>query len=587
MNPNRADSTLRQASKIILNSDVVRIKNAVGREDADDLFSFQLNRSSSINIKLTGLQSNANLELYQLKDRLSTTLKRIGSINLSRLNRSAFNRYLTRLASSKRQGKQDEQISRSLTAGTYYLRVSSQGKGKTRYTLELSTQLLGASPPSLAGLPSSDAPFPPNGGSDPSPPTFDPQKPTPPAIPKWKRIWVQQFGTNADDQVNAIATGSDQAVYIGGATGGSLQGSNPETLDGFIRKYNTSGGLQWEQTIDSFQGDEVDDLAVDSLNQVYATGSTNVTAPSLSNLSTGSSNALLVQYDLDGDRFLDKQLDDGNLELGFGIALGADKVYVVGQTTSIDLANLSVKIDGFVAAFDQNGQLLNQKPLNLNQMGYALGVAVDPNGNVYITGITNGSLTSDVNTLISGDAFVAKYNASGQQLWFQTLASDEAEYSRHIAIDSTGAVYIAGYTSGSLPGNTNAGSKDGFLAKYDSAGNSLGVKQFGTTGNDTVEGLAIDSANNVYVAGSTNGSLFGGSRAGKSDAWAAQFDANGTLMTSVQVGTAADDQALAIAVDQTGAIYLGGLTKGNLGGANQDKSGQTADAWLAKYSIGS
>ena len=89
-----------------------------------------------------------------------------------------------------------------------------------------------------------------------------------------------------------------------------------------------------------------------------------------------------------------------------------------------------------------------------------------------MTGVTNGGL--DGNTSAgSKDLFVVKYNSSGTKQWTKQLGSSIADYATGVATDSSGNVYVAGYTDGGLDGNTSAGSNDIFVVKY----NSDGVKQ--------------------------------------------------------------------------------------------------------------
>ena len=100
---------------------------------------------------------------------------------------------------------------------------------------------------------------------------------------------------------------------------------------------------------------------------------------------------------------------------------------------------------------------------------YANGVATDSSGNVYVTGGTKGGLdgnTSAGNT----DLFVIKYNSSGTKQWTKQLGTSSDDRTQGVATDSSGNVYVAGYATGGLDGNTSAGSYDLFVVKYNSSG---------------------------------------------------------------------------------------------------------------------
>ena len=104
--------------------------------------------------------------------------------------------------------------------------------------------------------------------------------------------------------------------------------------------------------------------------------------------------------------------------------------------------------------------------------GYS--VSTDANGNVYVAGYTTGGL--DGNTLTgTRDFFVTKYNSSGVKQYTRQLGvAGQITDGNSVATDANGNVYVAGITGGGLDGNTlTGGTNDFFVTKY----NSSGVKQ--------------------------------------------------------------------------------------------------------------
>src|SRR5262249_3091518 len=128
-------------------------------------------------------------------------------------------------------------------------------------------------------------------------------------------------------------------------------------------------------------------------------------------------------------------------------------------------------------------------------------------GNIYIAGGAYSPAVVPGQPAATDDAFVRKYDAAGTLLWERQLASPGYDQAYGVAASASG-VYVAGYTNNTLPGQTSAGGDDAYVAKYDTAGNLLWVRQFGSAGSDQANAVAAD-ATGVYVVGSTTGTLPG------------------------------------------------------------------------------
>ncbi|MGH2829779.1 MAG: SBBP repeat-containing protein [Actinomycetota bacterium] len=90
-------------------------------------------------------------------------------------------------------------------------------------------------------------------------------------------------------------------------------------------------------------------------------------------------------------------------------------------------------------------------------------------------------------------------------------------------MDGSGNVYAAGYTFGTLPGQTSSGSYDAFLRRYDTSGSVIWTRQFGSASDDDAAVAAVDGSGNVYVAGLTFGTLPGQSSSGGGDSFAVKW----------------------------------------------------------------
>src|SRR3989475_475984 len=171
------------------------------------------------------------------------------------------------------------------------------------------------------------------------------------------------------------------------------------------------------------------------------------------------------------------------------------------------------------------------------------------------------------------------YDRRGTSLWPRQFGTSHFDQANGIALDASG-VYVSGLTWDALPGQTSAGSGDAFLRKYDASGNVLWTRQFGSSADDQADKVAVD-ASGAYVAGVTAGAFPGQTSTGGADAFVSKYDARGNFVWTRQFGTSADDQAYAIAVDASGA-YVAGYAAGAL--PEQTSTGGF-DAFVRKYDV--
>jgi hypothetical protein len=209
-------------------------------------------------------------------------------------------------------------------------------------------------------------------------------------------------------------------------------------------------------------------------------------------------------------------------------------------------------------------------------------VTTDSSGNVYVTGYTTGGLDGNTPTGTT-DLFLTKYNSSGNKIFTKQLGvtgADTAAYG--VATDSSGNVYVTGYTTGGLNGNTLTGTTDLFLTKYDSSGNITFTKQLGVTGFSTVaNSVAVDSSGNIYVTGGTRGGLDGNTLSGTTDFFLTKYSSSGNITFTKQLGVAlANTVANGIAIDSNGNVYVAGFT---YGGLDMNVLTGTVDLFLTKY----
>lgn len=233
------------------------------------------------------------------------------------------------------------------------------------------------------------------------------------------------------------------------------------------------------------------------------------------------------------------------------------------------------------------------------------GIAVDVNGNAYITGVTYSSDFPTTNTIVGtyhdgGDAFVMKINAAGDSIVYSTyLGGSNLDRGYGIAVDASGNTYISGTTySTDFPtinalDGTLSGTTDTFMAKISAAGDSLIYSSYlGGRSSDYSYGIAVDASGNAYITGVTSSSNFPVANAvdasynGNGDIFVTKVNASGgSIIYSTYLGGSSQDHCYGIVLDTMGNVYITGETTsanfpvvdaidGSLGG--------TKDAFVAK-----
>jgi hypothetical protein len=397
---------------------------------------------------------------------------------------------------------------------------------------------------------------------------------------------VQQIGTSGFDFSNTVAVDASNNLYVAGVTTGTLGDLNFGLRDVWLSKYNSAGELLWTNQFGSSETDFVTSIATDNTGDVYLTG---LTAGDLGGERIGPvSDAWIAKYDSSGNQQWVQKIDGITARPTSGSSLDIDadgNVYLSGVTDSFnpEEAELPISTDIWVAKYDSNGSQLWFQKLGILEDGSefeeSYSNAVDQDGNVYSTGFTTSNLASPNAGLY--DVWLTKHDTNGQLEWIRQFGTEDYEWAWGVDTDSQGDIYLGGYTLGNL-GGTNAGSYDAWIAKYDNQGNQLWTQQFGTPGDDEVFSLKIDSNDNIFLAGYTDDSL-GAINSGSYDAWVAKFDSNGEQAWIQQFGTPQLEQAYDIAFDNVGNLYLTGISDGSLGNLNAG----SFDAWIAKLDIAS
>ncbi|MEW6566477.1 MAG: SBBP repeat-containing protein [Spirochaetota bacterium] len=331
--------------------------------------------------------------------------------------------------------------------------------------------------------------------------------------PKGNELWTRQFGTAESDGATALAVDPGGNIIVAGYTGGNLFGSSAGKNDAFVRKYDPKGTELWRRQFGSAESDLAAALAVDAEGNILVAGSTE---GRLSGSYAGNEDIFVRKYNSKGNELWTRQF--GSAEYDFAKALAVDaggNILVAGITWGNLAGSSAGDYDAFVLKYDSKGTMLWTRQFGTAKYDDATALAVDAGGNIIVAGPTMGNLSGS--SAGNSDLFVRKYDPKGTVLWTRRFGTIEFDDAKALAVDTGGNIIVAGDTGGNIS-DSSITNYDAFVRKYDFKGSVLWMRQFGTAEDDYTTAIAVDAGSNIMVAGYTSGSLFGDS-AGDADAF--------------------------------------------------------------------
>jgi len=424
--------------------------------------------------------------------------------------------------------------------------------------------------------------------------------------------------TGYTSSVDFPVVGGVQGIFGGGSCDTAV--NTAPCFDAFVAKLNAQGtGLVYSTYLGGTGDDEGVRIAVDSSGQAYVAGFTDSldfpTAGPLQGSNGGGACGTTAYPTPCYDAFVAKLTAAGSnlvysTYLGgtgddFASSITADangNAYVGGLTSAsnfpVTYGTLQTSygggpFDGFVAKINPTGSsLVYATYLGGSQEDHVNSIALDSSGDAYLTGQTNSSnfpvkggfqpsytATSCGSALSSFpcfESFVSELNPTGTALIYSSyLGGTAASYGSDIALDSSGAAYVAGWTtSKDFPVTKGAydtawgGTNEIFVAKIAAGGGAISYATYlGDIYPDQANSIAVDGSGNAWIAGFTYGGKFPVASplqavsGGFYDAIVSEFDPTGSqLLFSTYLGGTGNEAANDLVVDSSGNVYVAGDT---------------------------
>lgn len=421
-------------------------------------------------------------------------------------------------------------------------------------------------------------------------------------------LWSTYLGGDLDDYGQGLALDTSGNVYAVGVTvspswvNGGRDAIHNGGLDGYLVKLTSMGQHSWSSYIGGTSDDLAQSVALDknanvhvggytsSPNWLYGgwdesfNGSNDGFVAKISSVMPGSIRVSLSpsvvipaggQWRRKGTDYWNNSGDlEENVPPGEWVIECRSIPSWTGRESTVTVASGQIT-EATVTYMPDNSDLSWGTYLGAAGIDYAQGLAVDGEGNVYVTGNTSstGWVSGGFDSTFGGeiDAYIVKLSPTLGHIWSTFLGGSAADYGEAIIADSYGNVYATGRTTStgwisSGWDTSQNGAEDAYIVKLNSAGLHLWSTYLGGISNDSGNGIALDQTMNIYITGSTSSSGWANSGFdvsfnGVEDGYIAKFSPQGAHLWSTYFGGVSNDNGQRICAGPGGNIHVTGSTK--------------------------
>ncbi|MEO1375300.1 MAG: SBBP repeat-containing protein [Cyanobacteria bacterium J06635_10] len=328
----------------------------------------------------------------------------------------------------------------------------------------------------------------------------------------------------------------------------------------------------WTKQLGTEGDDFSNGIAVDRAGNVYITGFTD---GSLGGDNAGYYDTWLAKYNSSGNQLWKTQLGTADDDFSYSVAVDNNgNAYITGHNEGTWLGGIDNgwnDYNALIAKYDSNGNLLWTDQVDyVGENEYSYSIAVGGANYIYMTGVVNKIQRGAI-----PNTWLSKHSSNGKHQW-KTKLNAYAETTT-VEADSAGNIYVAGYFDNFF------GKKfieSAWIAKYNSSGKKLSFKCLDTLDFDIIRDIDVDITGNVYITGYTTNEPSKGNYSGDYYALVAKYDICGKLLWSKRLDNTGDDFTTLVAVSDDGSVYITGKTEGTIQAGNPG----TRNNWVAKYS---
>ena len=286
------------------------------------------------------------------------------------------------------------------------------------------------------------------------------------------------YGGSGDEDGNSVQQTADGG-YIIAATTSSYGAGN---TDMYLIKTDANGDTDWTRTVGGPAAEEASGACQ------TADGGYVVAGQTLS-FGAGSADVYLVKLNALGETLWTRTFGDSFPNAGYSIVQTADSGFVIAGYSYTSAQNLN---DALLIKTDRSGNKQWSKTYGDTLYEWASSVRQTPDGGYVFTGYKGSR------TVSTRQVYVVKTNTAGDTAWTRTYGGAAEDRGFCVELTGDGGYVVAGITQ-----SYGAGSRDFYLLRMNSAGDTIWTRTFGASGNDEGLSVARTNDNGFIVVGNT------------------------------------------------------------------------------------
>lgn len=421
--------------------------------------------------------------------------------------------------------------------------------------------------------------------------------------------WQVTIGGHDLDNLISISQTADGGYIAGGYSrsdsGGdkaeNTMGASDNEYDFWIVKTNSSGNIEWQNTIGGEANDFLKSIIQITDGNYIASGySDSDSGVDKSENSIGYEDFWIMKLDSNGNIINQKTIGGLGADYGGNIISAFDNSIIIYGTSSSGIGGDKSEInqggyDFWILKLDSVFNIEWQKDIGGNLDDYLTTVAQTYDGGYIIGGQSNSGISGDKNENQVGgpldtDCWILKLNSSGAIEWQNTIGGSSGDGVSEIIVNNNGTYLITCYSvsdsSGDKTENTiGFESYDFWILGLDSAGNILWQNTIGGTSDD-IPYFIIPTFDENYYIGGYSWSGIGGDKTeaciGYPDCWFMKIDTSGNIIWQNTIGGNGTDAVYAASLTIDGGVILGCTSSSGVGFDKTDYCQGSNDYWILK-----